>query len=138
MNNICVTGRAGGDPESRDFNGRAMCSFSLAVDRPRKDKDGNKQTDWFKVKLWGKQAEVAADYIRKGSKLGITGEVNIETWAGKDGGKQTSVVINANTFDLLDPRQSNGDDRQPVAAGRQSAPPPPPDTFFDDDDIPPF
>jgi single-strand DNA-binding protein len=137
-NNATLIGNVGGDPETRTFNDRLTASFSLAVERPGR-KDGNKETDWFKVKIWGKQAELAADLIRKGTKLAVVGAIHIETWTGKEGEKQTSVVCQADGFQLLSPKQDGGQQHQPAPAAPPLPPmPPAPAQHLNPDDIPPF
>ncbi|MEM8605123.1 MAG: single-stranded DNA-binding protein [Cyanobacteria bacterium P01_H01_bin.121] len=94
-----MVGRLGRDPEIRYFeSGSCICGFTIAVDRNSKEKE----TDWFDVKLWGKQAQVAADYCRKGSLVGIIGELQQEKWQDRETGKQRSkVVVKSNRLSLL-------------------------------------
>lgn len=143
-NLIMVIGRVGRDPEVRYFeNGRAVAKFSIAVNRPVKDKQGNEVTDWFNVDLWGKQAELASELIRKGTLLSVNGACHIDEWTDQQGVKQRSVKIAADHFQLLesktasDERSSHGQ-RAPVAAGHPTPASEPGGDFLADDDIPPF
>lgn len=141
-NCIMLIGRLGRDPDLRFGNsGTAITTFSLAVDRPRKDQNGNRVTDWFNVKLFGRQAEMANEMLRKGSTVAIAGACHIEKWTDRDGNAKERTVIAADAFQILDRRQEG--DQAPTAANRtQTAPPPgernPGSYFDDDDDIPPF
>ena len=100
MNQITLVGRAGRDPEVRYFdNGDVVANISLAVNRRnREDKP-----DWFKLEIWGKQAQVAADYVRKGSLLGIIGSFKkVEKWTGKVNAEEhLNVVIRVDRLELL-------------------------------------
>ena len=121
MNQITLVGRAGRDPEVRYFdNGDVVANISLAVNRPnREDKP-----DWFKLEIWGKQAQVAADYVRKGSLLGIIGSFKkIEKWTSKvNAEERLDVVIRVNRLELLgSPR-----DKPAEGATNDTQPPKPP------------
>ena len=76
LNSVILVGRAGYHPEIKYFeSGRTLASFSLAVDRPKSAPDAEAQTDWFKIELWGRQAEIAYEYVKKGSLVGIRGKL---------------------------------------------------------------
>jgi len=116
VNAIALVGRAGRDPEVRYFeSGSSVANLSLAVNRIRKD-DG---PDWFNLKVWGKQAEVAADYVRKGSPLGITGSLAEERWTDRTSGEERSkLVVRVSRLDLLGSRR----DSEGAPAGGEEAP----------------
>lgn len=99
-------GRVGKDPESRQAGQNTVAKFSLAVDRGRKDRDGQKITDWLNVELWGKQAELAMEMIRKGTMLSVCGAVNIDEWTDQHGARQKMVKIAADNFQLLSPKDA--------------------------------
>src|SRR5216683_1921734 len=103
MNNVCITGRLGGDAELRyTTGGIAVSGFQIAVDRFGKDRDGEKKKPlWFRINLWGKQAESLKTYLTKGKMVGIQGEIDIREWQDKEGQKRTSVEINARQVTLL-------------------------------------
>ena len=105
VNTIALVGRAGRDPEVRYFeSGSVVADFTLAVKRPRKD-DG---PDWFSLKVWGKQAQVAADYVRKGSLLGITGSLAEERWTDRTSGEERSkLVVRVGRLELLGSRRDS-------------------------------
>ena len=105
INNAVIVGRAGRDPELRYFeSGTTMATFSLAVNRPTK----NKETDWFEIKIWGRQAEIAGEYVRKGGLIGIEGNLDFDSWNDKTTGDLVvRPVISANNLRLLGGRQDN-------------------------------
>ena len=80
MQFITLTGRVGGDAETRQTNSNSVTSFNLAVDQDWGDR---KQTNWFRVSIWGARGEKLAGYIRKGDKLTATGELLIGEYNGK-------------------------------------------------------
>ncbi len=103
FNQVVLVGRVGKDPEIKYFeSGTSIASFSLAVNRPSKDK----KTDWFDIKLWGRQAEIAAEYVRKGSLVGIDGNLDFESWTDNAGELQIKPSILGNNLRLLGSRNS--------------------------------
>lgn len=105
INQVTIIGRVGKDPELRYFeSGNSLATFSLAVNRPTK----NKETDWFDIKIWGRQAEIAGEYVRKGSLIGIIGQVDFDSWNDKTTGElQTKPVISATDLRLLGSKADN-------------------------------
>ena len=99
INAINLVGRAGRDPEVRYFeSGSLVANFSLAVNR----RSRNEEPDWFNLEIWGKQAQVAADYVKKGSLLGISGSFKLDQWRDKTTGESKSKpVIRVDRLDLL-------------------------------------
>lgn len=108
MRNINVIGRLGADPEFRYIqNGTALASVNIAVNRERKDADGNYPTDWWRLTLWGKNAENFVKLTHKGSRVGITGRPEINTWQDDKGDERQTPQIQVDIFDLLDPKSTN-------------------------------
>jgi single-strand DNA-binding protein len=105
INSVTLTGRAGRDPEVKYFeSGSCVAQFSIAVDRY--SKEGGKEADWFNIKLWGKQAQVAADYVRKGSLVGVTGRLEMERWIDRASGEERSkTVVVGDRLELLGGRR---------------------------------
>jgi single-strand DNA-binding protein len=103
MNSITLAGYAGHDPEVRYFeSGSMVANFTLAVNRPTKEKE----TDWFYLEIWGKQAQVAADYVRKGSLLGIIGYFKLDRWKDRTTGEERSKpVVCVHRLELLGSRR---------------------------------
>lgn len=102
INSITLTGRAGRDPEVRYFeSGTVVANLTLAVDRPTKEKE----TDWFNLEIWGKTAQVAADYVRKGSLIGVVGSVQEQKWADRTSGEERrKAVVKVDRLELLGKR----------------------------------
>lgn len=105
VNKVILVGRLGRDPETRyTGSGQAVCNFSIATDETFKDRNGERQkrTEWHKIVVWGKQAEIAQQYLKKGSLLYLEGRIQSRQWDDKkDGTKRTSFEIVANSFRML-------------------------------------
>lgn len=109
FNKIIVVGNLGRDPELRYTpQGNAVCSFSIASNERRRDKSGEFQdvTTWFRVTLWGNQAENASKYLAKGRQVYIEGRLRTEEWTDRDGKTRTSIEINATDMQFLGGRDS--------------------------------
>jgi single-strand DNA-binding protein len=104
VNKVILVGRLGRDPETRfTSGGQAVANFSVATDESYKDRNGERQkrTEWHKIVVWGKQAEIAQQYLKKGSLLFIEGRIQSREWQDKEGQKRTSFEIVANNFRML-------------------------------------
>lgn len=105
VNSVVIVGRAGKDPEMRYFeSGRVKTTFSLAVNRPTKEKE----TDWFDIEIWGRQAEIAGEYVRKGSLIGIEGRLDFNRWTDDQGAKHVRPVIHGVNLRLLGSKRDSG------------------------------
>lgn len=106
VNVVTLVGRVGGDPDVKYFeSGSVKCSLTLAV-RRRSSRDD--QPDWFNLELWGKTAEVAANYVRKGSLIGVTGSLKLEYWQDRNtGANRSKPIIKVDRMDLLGSRRDN-------------------------------
>jgi single-strand DNA-binding protein len=104
VNKVILVGRLGRDPETRyTSGGQAVANFSVATDESYKDKNGERQkrTEWHKIVVWGKQAEIAQQYLKKGSLIFIEGRIQSREWQDKEGQKRTSFEIVASNFRML-------------------------------------
>ncbi len=104
VNKVILVGRLGRDPETRyTSGGQAVANFSLATDESYKDRNGERQkrTEWHKIVVWGKQAEIAQQYLKKGSLVFIEGRIQSREWQDKEGQKRTTFEIVANNFRML-------------------------------------
>ena len=104
VNKVILVGRLGRDPETRyTGGGQAVANFSVATDETYRDKAGERQkrTEWHKIVVWGKQAEIAQQYLKKGSLVFIEGRIQSREWQDKEGQKRTSFEIVANNFRML-------------------------------------
>ena len=99
INTINLVGRAGREPDVRYFeSGSTVANFTLAVNRISR----NDEPDWFNLEIWGKQAQIAADYVKKGSLVGITGSFKIDSWKDKNTGEDRfKPVVRVDRLNLL-------------------------------------
>ncbi|MGB3510398.1 MAG: single-stranded DNA-binding protein [Microcoleaceae cyanobacterium] len=106
LNVVTLVGRVGGDPNVKYFeSGRVVCNLTLAVNRPTSKSD---QPDWFNLEIWGKTAEIAADYVRKGSLIGVKGSLKFEYWEDRNtGANRSKPVIRVDKLDLLGSKRDN-------------------------------
>jgi single-strand DNA-binding protein len=110
VNKVILVGRLGRDPETRyTSSGQAVANFSVATDESYKDRNGERQkrTEWHKIVVWGKQAEIAQQYLKKGSLVFIEGRIQSREWQDKEGPKRTSFEIVATNFRMLGGRGDN-------------------------------
>lgn len=107
LNLVNLVGRVGGDPEVKYFeSGTVKCRLTLAVNR--RTRNNNDQPDWFNLELWGKTAEVAANYVRKGSLIGVQGSLKLDRWIDRSTGvERSSPIISVSRLDLLGSKRDN-------------------------------
>ncbi len=103
INSVNLVGRAGREPDVRYFeSGSTVANFTLAVNRIGK----GDEPDWFNLEIWGKQAQIAADYVKKGSLVGITGSFKIDSWKDKNTGEDRfKPVVRVDRLNLLSSRK---------------------------------
>ena len=99
INSVTLVGRAGRDPEVRYFeSGTVVANLTMAVNRNNR----NDEPDWFNLEIWGKQAQVAADYVKKGSLIGITGSFKLDSWKDRHTGEdRNKPVVRVDRLELL-------------------------------------
>ncbi len=99
INSVSLVGRAGRDPEVRYFeSGTVVANLTMAVNRMNR----NDEPDWFNLEIWGKQAQVAADYVKKGSLIGITGSFKLDRWKDRNTGEdRNKPVVRVDRLELL-------------------------------------
>jgi len=96
LNRVELIGRLGKDPEIRYTpSGTAVCNFSMATDEGYKDNNGEwiDRTEWHKIVLWGRLAEIASEYLEKGSQIFIEGKLQTRKWETQSGDKKYSTEI---------------------------------------------
>lgn len=101
MNKVCLVGRLTKDPEMRTTQaGVVACTFTMAVDRPFKDKDGNKQADFLPCVAWRTSAEFIGKYFTKGQRIGLEGSIQTRTYNAQDGSNRyvTEIVVDHAEF----------------------------------------
>jgi len=105
INKVILVGRLGRDPETRyTSSGQAVCNFTMATDESFKNRAGERQqrTEWHRIVMWGKLAEIAQQYLKKGQLVFIEGRLQTRQWDDKrDGSKRTTTEIVANTMKML-------------------------------------
>ena len=104
VNKVILIGRLGQDPEVRYTpSGQAVANFSMATSENWTGKDGQKQerTEWHKIVVWGRLAELCKDYLRKGRQVYIDGKLQTRSWDDKDGKKRYTTEIVANAVQFL-------------------------------------
>ncbi len=126
---VIIVGRLGRDPEMRYAqSGDPVTSFSVATDRQYNAADGSKvkETAWFRVSVWGKQAESCNQYLKKGKLVLVEGRLIIDPKTGaprvftrSDGTMGASLEVNANTVRFLSPK--DGEDEQPIQPAEGTA-----------------
>ena len=152
-NKVILVGNLGRDPETRyTTGGDAVTNIRVATTDTWKDKNGEKQekTEWHTVVFFGRQAEIAGEYLKKGRQVYIEGRLQTRKWQDKEGQDRYTTEIVADRMQMLGSRESGGassapadsGEREPVAAGaggggRKASPAPAKKNVDDlDDDIP--
>jgi len=98
LNKITLIGNVGSDPEMRYTpNGKAVTSFRMATNYRYSGPDGERreETEWFRVSVWGKQAESCNQFLSKGRRVYVEGRLRSRNWEGQDGQMRTSLEVTA-------------------------------------------
>lgn len=143
LNKVILIGRLGRDPECRYLpNGDAVCNFSVATSESWKDQSGQKKerTEWHAITMYRKLAEIAAQYLKKGSQVYIEGRIQSRKYTGKDGIERTAYEIVCSEMKMLDSKASGGAEQYtpapqptPQPTQRQAPPRAAPQDDIDDD-----
>lgn len=127
LNKVMLIGRLGQNPELKQTNGGAqVVSFSIATSEKWKNKDTGapqEKTEWHRIVCWNKLAELAAEYLAKGSNVYIEGKLQTRQWEDKDGAKRYTTEIVAGSLQFLDKKKEGGapaDDADPFASSFDS------------------
>ena len=134
VNRVILIGNLGRDPEVRyTQNGTAVANFTLATNEVWTDKGGERQerTEWHRIVVWGKQAEIVREHLSKGKQVYVEGSIQTRQWDDREGNKRTTTEIKAQRLMMIG-RADAGESRMDAAApppGDEPGPPP-------DDDIP--
>lgn len=119
MNKAIIMGRLTADPELRFLQDNlCVCSATLAVDRRSKNPDGSRQVDFIRVVFWRQQAEFVAKHLAKGSRIVISGRIQVRNYEDGEGKKRTSTEVVAEDVYFADSK------REGDVSGRQSYTPP--------------
>ena len=147
VNKVIIVGFLGKDPETRYApSGDAVTNISVATTDKWKDKDSGEQreaTEWHRIVFFGRQAEVAAEYLKKGSPVYVEGSLQTKKWTDKEGVERYTTQIKAHNLQLLGRKEGGGEDQRPDPSARdkpveeRKAAKKPAGKFDDmDDDIP--
>jgi len=107
VNKVILIGNVGADPELRYTpGGAAVTNFNMATNESWTDNNGEKQerTEWHRIVVWGRLAEICNQYLRKGSKVYIEGRLQTRSWEGQDGQKRYTTEVVARDMQMLDGR----------------------------------
>ena len=132
LNKVILIGRLGRDPETHYMpNGDAVCNFSVATSESWKDQSGQKKerTEWHNITMYRKLAEIAAQYLQKGSLVYLEGKIQSRKYTGKDGIERTAYEIVCSEMKMLDSKASGGAEQytpapQPTPQPTQQQTPP--------------
>jgi single-strand DNA-binding protein len=121
VNKVLLVGYLGADPEMRSFsNGDAVCNLRLATNESWNDRqtgERHEATEWHRVVLYRKLAEIAQKYLRKGSRIYVEGKIRHRKWQDKDGMERTTTEIEAASMTMLDAKETS----TPVATDQRPA-----------------
>ena len=108
MNKIILMGRLTRDPEVRyTTTSKVVCQFTLAVDRPFTNQDGQKEADFINIVVWGKIAELCGNSLGKGHRALVEGRLQLRSYDGKDGGKRYVTEVVAKNVEFLERKNKN-------------------------------
>jgi single-strand DNA-binding protein len=140
INKVIIVGNLGNDPDTRYMpSGSAVTNLSVATNESWKDKQTGEQkdrTEWHKVAMFGRLAEIAAEYLRKGSQVYIEGKLRTRKWQDKDGQDRFTTEIVADEMQMLGGRGGAGGGAPSMNDSSDRSPPPRASGDDFDDDIP--
>ena len=121
MNSIVLMGRLVKDPEVRyTQSGKVVCQFTLAVDRPFTNQNGQKEADFIPVVVWGKIAEIAGNSLSKGHRALVEGRLQIRNYTAKDGSKRYVSEVIAGRFEFIEKRADIAPQQPAAQQGMES------------------
>lgn len=134
MNKITVIGRLTRDVELKDFNGRNVASFGVASQNKHKNKEtGRYDSNFYTVSAWGQTADIASRYLKKGHRVGVSGDLIYREYVGNDGKSHGVLEINNAEIDLIETAAETGNASAPSPA---AAPAPQQFTQIETEDLP--
>lgn len=139
FNKIVIVGYLGRDPEIRYTpQGTAVCHFSVATTEKKKDRAGEAQdvTTWFRVSAWGRQAEVANQYLSKGRQVYVEGRLRLEEFTDRDGNRRQSLEVSATDLHFLGSKGDSAAASQTAGSSLSSGDSEFPSEHGPDEDIP--
>ena len=140
INKVILVGNLGQDPETRYMpSGGAVTNFTVATNESWKDKQTGEQkerTEWHKVAMFGRLAEIAAEYLRKGSQVYVEGRLQTRKWQDRDGNDRWTTEIVANEMQMLGARGESGGFGGGKEMAAPAGGPAPAGAPSEDDDLP--
>ena len=139
FNKIIIVGNLGRDPELRyTAQGTPVCSFSVATNERRKDRNGEMQdhTTWFRVTLWNRLAETASQYLQKGKQVYIEGRLRVDEYIDRDGKPRHSLEVFATDMQFIGSRGDDAPYERAASASASATSPAESQSDLSDDDIP--
>ena len=122
VNKVILIGNLGRDPEVRyTSDGKPVANFTMATTERWNDPSGERKekTEWHRIVVWGKQAEIAGEYLRKGRQIYVEGSLQTREWTDRDGNKRQTTEVRAQRFQMLGRRGEEAE--APEAAGEPAA-----------------
>ncbi|MXY85896.1 MAG: single-stranded DNA-binding protein [Chloroflexi bacterium] len=126
LNKVMIIGNLGRDPEMRfTANGQAVANFSVACNRRYTTRDGEQrdETEWVRVVCWGRQAEIAGQYLQRGSQVYVEGRLQTSSWEDQQGQTRYRTEVVANMFQMLGRRGDGGGGGDFSGGGGYQSPP---------------
>ena len=123
VNKAILIGHLGQDPEVKALpNGKSVCNFSLATSESWKDKNGQKteKTEWHRIVMFGKVADICGQYLQKGSQIYIEGKLQTRNWEDKEGNKRYTTEIVGYTMQMLSSSRQTGQQPQDNSSNQGS------------------
>ena len=122
MQSIHFIGRLSRDVDLKTTpNGVQVASFTVAVDRKQKNKDGDKITDFMNVNVWRGLADICSKYLSKGKKCYVRGELQVRTYTAKDGTTKVSLDVQADEVEFLSPKSESNEEQSGADAATDMA-----------------
>ncbi|MCD8040554.1 MAG: single-stranded DNA-binding protein [Clostridia bacterium] len=143
MNKVFLIGNLTRDPELTETSaGTSICRFSIAVNRRSGSADGERKADFYRVTAWRQLGETVARYAKKGNKVAVIGNIELNSYTDKEGTERTSVDVIAQDVEFLTPKGSTEDygdnnySQAPAPSSSSGRKKPALQSFDDDGDIP--
>ena len=116
MNQLTINGYLTADPTTRATStGKTVTTFTVGVTRSRKDANGDRVSDFFRVNAWGATADFCGKYLAKGSRVAVIGELNLNSYEGKDGKTRYSLDVQADKVENLTEKKQEPKQEKPVS-----------------------
>ena len=134
VNKVILVGNLGADPEVKTLEGdRKVANLRLATNESYTDKSGQRvtNTEWHSLEIWGRQAAIAEQYLKKGSQIYVEGRIRTDNWQDQEGNQRYTTRIRVDSFKMLD-RLEKGTATQNTPSSGPEVPAPP----AQDDDLP--